>query len=71
MRKSENGGNMEKRYILKSWVQNLLIVVIGVSLMVLGAECDNTATFIISKVVALVIMMLSTKLLNEQGNILD
>lgn len=62
---------MEKRYILKSWVQNLLIVVIGVSLMVLGAECDNTATFIISKVVALVIMMLSTKLLNEQGNILD
>lgn len=60
-----------KKYVLKNWVQYLLIAVIGVSFMVLGGECDNFGLFVISKLVALVVMTVSGKLLLEQGNILD
>ena len=60
---------MKKKYILKNWVQMLLIVVIGLSLMTLGAECENTLIFISSKIIALAVMYGSTNLLEKQGNL--
>lgn len=60
---------MNKKYVLKNWVQMLLIVVIGLSFMVLGAECENTLIFISSKIIALAVMYESTNLLEKQGNL--
>ena len=59
---------MKKKYILKNWVQVALIMIIGLSLVVLGAECENTLIFISSKIIALAVMYESTNLLEKQGN---
>lgn len=60
---------MNKKYILKNWVQVVLILIIGLSLMVLGSECENTLIFISSKIIALAVMYGSTNLLEKQGSL--
>lgn len=51
---------MKKRY-LKRWVEFVLIGIIFLAMLVLGGESDSF--FIISKVIALAIMLLSVYIL--------
>lgn len=52
-----------KKRVLRSWVRNLLYLIIGGGVLLLGSECESTILFIISKGVALGMVLLSAKVL--------
>ena len=51
---------MKKRY-LKKWVEVVLMIMIFISILVLGSESEKF--FITSKLIALAIMLINTKIL--------
>ena len=57
---------MKKRY-LKKWVEVVLIIEILISIMILGAESDKY--FIISKIIALVILIINSKILYKYSRL--
>ena len=56
-----------KRLVFKKWVNWLILGVAFISAMSLGGECEDTITFIVSKLVALVVLFATYKLLAKFG----
>lgn len=52
-----------KKRILKKWVEYLLVILTFISILILGAECNNIIIFIGSKFIALIIGLVSTSIL--------
>ena len=53
---------MKKRY-LKKWVEYILLTIQFMLILIIGGECDNLSVFIISKLIALVLLFLNKELL--------
>ena len=58
---------MKKKLVLKSWVENLLGIVIILSIMVVASECNNGLIFAISHIGAVIIILLVAKVLAKYG----
>ena len=56
-----------KKMRLKSWVEVVLGIIAFMSLAVICGDCDNMMIFVISKVIAVIVLGISFKILNEYG----
>lgn len=54
-----------KKLRLKKWVVNLIVIISMLLLVLLGAECENTMTFITSKISVMFILFLNYKILDK------
>lgn len=61
---------MKKRH-LKQWVVNTLIIINFIAIMFMGAECDDIALFISSKLIALLIFAFNNYLLFKHSNLFE
>lgn len=52
---------------LKKWVKNLLIGVSVIAFIIFISECKSTLIFVVSKVIALSIMILNERILEKYG----
>lgn len=60
-----------KKLRLKRWVVNVIMVISVLLLVLLGAECDSTFTFITSKISVMFVLFLNYKILDEFTNLTD
>lgn len=49
---------MKKRY-LKKWVEYILLIIQFMLILIIGGESDNLSVFIISKLIALILLFLN------------
>ena len=61
---------MKKRH-LKQWVVNTLVIINFIAIMFMGAECDDMALFISSKLIALLIFAFNNYLLFKHSNLFE
>lgn len=61
---------MKKRY-LKQWVVNTLIIINFIAIMFMGADCDDMALFISSKLIALLIFAFNNYLLFKYSDLFE
>lgn len=61
---------MKKRH-LKQWVVNILTIINFIAIMFMGADCDNMALFISSKLIALLIFAFNNYLLFKHSNLFE
>ena len=61
---------MKKRH-LKQWVVNILIIINFIAIMFMGADCDDMALFISSKLIALLIFAFNNYLLFKHSNLFE
>lgn len=54
-----------KKLRLKKWVVNVIVIISVLLLILLGAECENTMTFITSKISVMFVLFLNYKILDE------
>ena len=54
-----------KKLRLKKWVINVIAIISVLMLVLLGAECDSTLTFITSKISVMFILFLNYKILDK------
>ena len=54
-----------KKLKLKKWVVNFIVIMSVLLLLLLGAECNSTFTFITSKISVLFILFLNYKILDK------
>lgn len=54
-----------KKLRLKKWVVNVIMIISVLLLILLGAECDSTFTFITSKISVMFILFLNYKILDK------
>lgn len=54
-----------KKLRLKKWVINVIAIISVLLLILLGAECDSTFTFITSKISVMFILFLNYKILDK------
>ena len=54
-----------KKLKLKKWVINVIVIISMLLLVLLGAECDSTFTFITSKISVMFILFLNYKILDK------
>lgn len=52
---------------LKKWVENLLIMIIFIAILVIASDCKSTLIFVLSKLVALVVIVTNAMLLEKYG----
>ena len=57
-----------KRLVFKNWVSWLLTSIMGLAFISLGGECEDMSIFIISKVIAIVIMIGCYKLVDNYAS---
>lgn len=50
---------MKKSFILKKWVENILLMIQFMLILILGAESDNIIVFIGSKVIAILLFYMN------------
>ena len=50
---------MKKSFILKKWVENILLMIQFMLILILGAESDNTIVFIGSKVIVILLFYMN------------
>lgn len=62
---------MKKKLVLKSWVEKLLGVIVILAIMVGASECDNLKLFVISHIVAVVIILLIAMIFLKYGRDYD
>ena len=55
----------------KKWVENLLLLITIIAVFFLAAECENTITFVISKLICLSIILINYNLLKKYGRLED
>lgn len=60
-----------KRLRLKKWVVNVIVIISVLMLVLLGAECNSTFTFITSKISVMFILFLNYKILDKFTNLTD
>jgi len=56
-----------KKRVLKKWVENLLIIILILSILILTGECNDIIIFIGSKFVALIFGIISGNILYKYG----
>jgi len=61
---------MKKRH-LKQWVVNTLVIINFIAIMFMGADCDDMALFISSKLIALLIFAFNNYLLFKHSNLFE
>lgn len=61
---------MKKRY-LKQWVVNTLIIINFIAIMFMGADCDDMALFISSKLIALLVFAFNNYLLFKYSDLFE
>lgn len=61
---------MKKRYVLKKWVKNLLIIVECMLIMLLCMDFNNLLLFITSKAVIMIIIYAIGKILIKHTDIM-
>lgn len=54
-----------KKLRLKKWVVNVIVIISVLMLVLLGAECNSTFTFITSKISVMFILFLNYKILDK------
>ena len=54
-----------KKFRLKKWVINVIVIISVLLLILLGAECENTMTFIASKISVMFFLFLNYKILDK------
>ena len=54
-----------KKLKLKKWVVNVIMIISVLLLILLGAECDSTFTFITSKISVMFVLFLNYKILDN------
>lgn len=54
-----------KKLKLKKWVVNLIVIMSVFLIILLGAECENTMTFIASKISVMFVLFLNYKILDK------
>lgn len=54
-----------KKLRLKKWVVNVIVIISVLLLILLGAECDSTFTFITSKISVMFILFLNYNILDK------
>lgn len=54
-----------KKLRLKKWVVNVIVIMSVLMLVLLGAECNSTFTFITSKISAMFVLFLNYKILDK------
>lgn len=54
-----------KKLRLKKWVVNVIVIMSVLLLVLLGAECDSTFTFITSKISVMFVLFLNYKILDK------
>lgn len=54
-----------KKLKLKKWVINVIMIISVLLLILLGAECDSTFTFITSKISVMFVLFLNYKILDK------
>ena len=54
---------MKNKVIFKKWVEYILLTVQCILILILGAECNNFIIFMLSKVIALLIIYMNHKLI--------
>ena len=54
-----------KKLRLKKWVVNVIVIISVLMLVLLGAECDSTLTFITSKISVMFVLFLNYKILDK------
>lgn len=54
-----------KKLRLKKWVVNFIVIMSVLMLVLLGAECNSTFTFITSKISVMFILFLNYKILDK------
>lgn len=60
-----------KKLKLKKWVVNLIVIMSLFLIILLGAECENTMTFIASKISVMFVLFLNYKILDKFTNLTD
>ena len=54
-----------KKLRLKRWVVNVIVIISVLMLVLLGAECNSTFTFITSKISVMFVLFLNYKILDK------
>lgn len=54
-----------KKLKLKKWVVNVIVIISVLLLILLGAECGSTFTFITSKISVMFVLFLNYKILDK------
>ena len=54
-----------KKLRLKKWVVNVIVIISVLLLILLGAECNSTFTFITSKISVIFVLFLNYKILDK------
>ena len=54
-----------KKLKLKKWVVNVIVIMSVLMLVLLGAECNSTFTFITSKISVMFVLFLNYKILDK------
>lgn len=62
---------MKKRIKLKSWVENVLVVIFVISFISLASDCSNMINFIISHIISLATFLSSAYLLYKYTNFFE
>lgn len=57
-----------KRLVLKNWVSYLLVGIMVIAFISLGGECEDMSIFVISKVIAMVVMYVCYKLVDTYAS---
>lgn len=57
-----------KRLVLKNWVSWLLMGIMVLAFILLGGECEDMSIFVISKVIAMVVMYVCYKLVDTYAS---
>lgn len=53
----------DRKKYFKKWVEVVIIFIQVILFMILGAECDDLKIFIVSKIIALIIFVINSKIL--------
>ncbi|MBR1653666.1 MAG: hypothetical protein IJ690_02050 [Clostridia bacterium] len=56
-----------KKRILKSWVEKSMIIINIFAIIIIASETTNTTLFVISKIIAFVILLTNSKLIIKYG----
>ena len=59
-----------KRLVLKKWVLQIIYLICFISVLVMASDCNNIKAFIISHVIAVLVLFGCSRLLKKYGKAL-
>ena len=54
----------------RKWVEILLLIISFIAFIIMCSECDNTLVFIVSKIIALAVIVINACLIEKYGTII-